>query len=689
MLFAKKINKILFLPVLLVLLILSIESILSIIIEFFIISFRQINSDLFSYSNEFLHIVKMIIAKGISILVLVLLFNKKLRTYEIELQSDISSRSFLFIVILLYVGCISFLLENLSSSLLIISDTADIIKVWPEIVMSRIAIGYIEYQLSLILLLIIIIPVYEELLYRKATIQALIKKRFRLGWILIISSIIYSIPPFLLNLVEYSEEQAIWDFSIRIVSGLILAIVYLKTQKVRYPVLLKGLVNLIIYFRYLIKFNPIISQFKEYFNISIFIITSIGIILLFYIIFDGIATFWTTSSVPTWLNTLLDFQLYKDGQSRKIIYNLFFLLPLIPSGFILFIDHTILYSDFWGSLVKIGIKSVLLGIMIFVSGKQFFSDHSLFEAYPEPYISIKLIFNDYFYRIKKNYRIVIKESPQFIKHYFGFILFILGLISPMILIDMSATVFTSVPLLGRIIEVDIKMTSGQNPFLSYSRAEVSSRSPYFFMLPIHHTIDEMFYFFKHTNGHWYFLPDTFMSHPADWLHGLITVGTWFLLLILSYLVIREYRKNHETVAGVLVIALIAIEMLWYLFTLGLGSIPVEAEPVLPNTDLTFSQFMQMDFEMNWFVSIPLGLILLFLAASFFLVEGFLVYRQEKEKKRNEEEEKEEDIRRKRRRRRRKKRKEEDKERQRRRRRRRWGRRHRRRRLIKLSYLMGF
>jgi len=633
MLFAKKIKNNLFLPVLLVILVLSIESMLLVILEFLIISIRQIDSNLFSHSNEFQHLTKMIISKGITILVLIFIFNKKLRNNEIKLHSDIKSRRFLIIVILLYVGCTTFLLENLNSSLLIISDTTEIIKVWPEIVMSKIAIENIDYQLLLILLITVIIPIFEEFLYRKAIIQALLQKRFRMGWIIIISSLIYGISPFLSNLVEYSEEQAIWDFSIRVVSGLILAVVFLKTQKIRYPILLKVLVNFTIYFHYLTRFHPIISQFREFYNISLFLFASIGIFLFFYIVLDGVATYWSTLSMPPWFEALLDFQFYKDGQFRSMILTILVFLPLLPLGFVLFIDHTILYSDFWGSLVKTVIKSVLLGTVIFICGMQLISNHSLFEAYPEPNATIKSTFRDFFFKIRN--RIVIRDILVLI-------IFLLVVISPIFFIDMSATVFTSVPLLGRIIEVNMKITSGQNPFMSYSRVEVSSRSPLFPMLLIQRTIEEMFYFLKHTNGQWYFLPDTFMSNKSDWLHGLVTVGTWFLFLFLLYFAIYSYFNHRKIVAGFSAIAAIVTELLWYLLTLGFGSISLETAPPTPSADQTLSEFIKMDFEMNWLVIIPLGLIFLFLAAIFFLVEGFWGYRQEKEKKKKDDIEDDED-----------------------------------------------
>ncbi len=621
MFLVEKIKNHTLLPVLIVLLVLSLESIIVVFLEFFELNLKLIDSNLLPYSDEFLDLVVLTFAKGFALLILLVLMSQKLKSggykvsYEARLRCIIGT-------IFLYVGCIFFLLENLNNSLLIYVERAPIIKVWPEIILSRMSIDYLGYQLFLIVLLLVAIPVFEELLYRKAIIQALLMKQIKIGWIIVISPLIYAISPFISNLVIYTDEQAIWDIVIRIISGLILAIIYIKTQKVKYPILLRSLVNCVIYIQSLTMFHTIFSPFRELYSVLILILTSIGIILFFFLLFDGIATFWSTSSVPPWLNSLLDFR-FPENALKTLLFTIFIFLPLLPFGLNVFIDHTILFGDFGGILIKTLIKSIFLGFIIFICGILIQTNHELYEVSSETNTSLMLFFQRIYRHVLDNL------TPRVVLRNLGVIILVIGVLSPILFISMEATIFTSVPLLGRLIDINMQMASGQTPILSFSQIKMTSRSSFFWMIPIQKTEDTVFYFLKHTNGAWYFLPDTFMSHPGDWLYGLITVGAWFLFLIILCFTIYEYINQRKIVAGISSIALIVIEVVWYLFTFGLGSIPAEAEPPTPSANQTLSDLIQMDFEINSFLFLPLGLILLLLAAIIILISGIRNYRQEK------------------------------------------------------------
>lgn len=628
MLLAKSLEKNLFLPVLIVILILSIESISVAILEFILVSIKVADVNFLSYSDEFLNLMILTLAKGLGIVVLILIFRKRLRIDEPKKLSKIKYKTFLIATILIFVGCIGFLMRNLQTSLFIISDTAEFIEVWPKIILSKITLGYMGYQLFIILLFLVITPIFEELLFRKAVVQALLKKGFGTGWILVISSIIYAISPVLVSLIDYSEGQTFWDLTIRFISGIFLGMVFLKTKKIRYPILLKFLLNSTIYIYFLTMFHPSISTFMDYILILQAILDYLGIFLFFYVIIDGIATLWTNSSPPQWLDPLLDFRVSKEWKLKPLIYSILILLPLVPFGIVLFVDHTILYNDFGGSLVETVITIILLGLAIFVCGIMITSYYSLFEAYSKPNIPFTTILRDIYQKIRKFPHEMIKENPKALVRHIGVIILILGAISPVILIAMDATVFTTIVLFIRG-QTEMEMISGQNPFMSFTRVSIITRSDVLWMIPPQGTTEEMFYILKHTNGQWYFLPDTFMSGPGDWLNGLMTVGTWFLFLILLFYAVYEYYKNRRILAGLLVIGVIGTEILWYLLTFGIGSTSGGGGPPTPSTNQTLSQFIQMDFEMNSFILLPLGLIILILAAVLFLFSGIWHHRKEK------------------------------------------------------------
>ncbi|UCG04513.1 MAG: CPBP family intramembrane metalloprotease [Candidatus Heimdallarchaeota archaeon] len=619
MILPKKLKNHALLPVFIVLFVLSSELIVFTILEFMVSTIKNMNSEILPYSDEFLDLVVLTLAKGIGILVIFLLLTQKLRLEEIEASRDIKLQTYLG-VILIYVGCTTFLMQNLNNPLLIISDKATIIKVWPEIILSRVSIDYIGYQIVLVSLLFAILPIFEELLYRKVIIQVLSKKQIRIGWILVLSSLMYAISPFISNLVIYSEEQAIWDFVIRIFSGLILAIVFHKTQNVKYPIILRSLVNCVIYIQFLTMFHPFFLPLKELYSLFLLIFVSIGIFLFFYLFFDGITTFWSTSSIPPWLDSLLDFR-FSEDVLKPLLFSLIILLPVIPFGLVIFVDRTILFGDLGGSLLKTIIKSFSLGAVVLICGIQIITNKELYKACSEANTSLLKTMQDYYSNLRENYQDLIKKNLRGIFRNFGIIILIIGALCPIFFFSMAATIFTRVPGLGTLIEVNMEMRSGQNPFYSYSRVDISSRSPWFWMIPTQRTTQEMFYLLKHTNNGWYFLPDTFMSHPGDWIHGLLTVSTWFFILFLMYFVVHEYRRNRKIIASCVVICLIGTELLWYLLTMGIGSIPSGEGPPPPSANQTLSQIFQMDFEMNEFLILPLGLIIFLSVAIIFLYSG--------------------------------------------------------------------
>lgn len=186
----------------------------------------NVNSRLFT--GKILYLAILSLARGIIIILVIIFTYKKLKDEEPRVQFDIKLGIFLLAAILIFVGCINFLMLNLNNSLLIFSISTEVFEVWPKITLSN---EDLFYQLVLIPLYLVITPIFEELIYRRTLIHALFRQRLGTGLIILISSLISAIPPLLLNLVEYSEEQAFWDLTIRLGSGMILALVFLRTQR--------------------------------------------------------------------------------------------------------------------------------------------------------------------------------------------------------------------------------------------------------------------------------------------------------------------------------------------------------------------------------------------------------------------------------------------------------------------------
>ncbi|UCE13988.1 MAG: hypothetical protein JSV04_02130, partial [Candidatus Heimdallarchaeota archaeon] len=372
-------------------------------------------------------------------------------------------------------------------------------------------------------------------------------------------------------------------------------------------------------------FHPLFSQYSGLFLLSIAILNFTGIALLMFIILKAIVMLWISpSTLPQWLTELSDYRFFKPYQGSILASAIF--LPLIPFGLVLFIDHTIVYSDYGGSLVRATLKSGLLAIITFYCGMQILNKKTLFENYPDPNSSLKQILHGIYQKIRLDYSL--KEVPQsFIRH-FGLVLLIIGVITPFFIFSIDLTVSASVVLFFSG-QSDVELTLAQNTFLSFTQIITVTFIPVLWFFGYQRTDTEFFYLFKHTNGQWYFLPDTFMAHPGDWLHGLLTVGSWLLFIFLYFYAIYEYLHNREIISGVSVIGVIVTEILWLLFTLGLGSIPAEGEAPPSPLNQTVFQFVEMDFTLNSFLFLPVGLILFLLAAIILLISGIRQRRREK------------------------------------------------------------
>lgn len=375
---------------------------------------------------------------------------------------------------------------------------------------------------------------------------------------------------------------------------------------------------------FLTLYHPIFSQYNGFFQLSIVALNFIGIVLLIFVILKAAVTSWMSTFPPQWLTDLSDFQFFKELHYIPILLVSVILLPLIPFGLVLFIDHTVIYSDYGGSLVRTVIKSGFLGIIAFYCGIQLQKDQSLYEIYPEPNSSLKLILHGIYQKIRLDFSV--KEVPRSIVRHFGLLLLIIGAITPFFIFSIDATMYASVAVLfsGKS---NIEVTFAQSAFLSFTQIITVTFIPIIWFLNLR-TYDELFYFLKHINGQWYFLPDTFMAHPGDWFHGLLTVGTWLLFLLLYFYTIYEYLQNRKIIAGVSVIGAIVAEILWLLFTLGLGSIPAEGKSSPSPINQTLSQFVEMDFKLNSFFFLPVGLILFLLVALIFLISGIRQKRRE-------------------------------------------------------------
>jgi membrane protease YdiL (CAAX protease family) len=602
----RKIKDPIFLPIIIVISVLSIELISFSILEMIIRGLETIDNTLSLSLNKSVDYLIRVITRGIGLIAVILI--GKGRLLRDTSHKDIEEKLPIFLItsIILFIGFIDFLNVIFQG----IFSLGGEIEVWPELTFSRVILDDLGNLLLLSFLLLVLTPVFEELLYRRIIIHSLKKTHIGSGWLILFSSLIYALPQTLLNLVEYSEGQAYWDFFLKIIIGVVLAIVFLRTNQIKYPIIMKSLLNLTFYIDYLIIYQPIVSQFEEVITTLLIILNLIGIFLFFVVIFDGVATLRESSSIlPMWLGYITDFRFSENSKLQTLLGISVIFLPIVPMGVVLFTDHTIIYNDFGGVLARSAFKLPILSVLAFVSFIGIKSNRSLYEEAEEPNLVLKPIVTDYYLKMRNNYSTLIRQIPGIIFSHFSIILLFVGAIIPLFIFSMSATGLIQVAFLW--VETKVEYIFGQSPFFSYSWVYTETKSSLSFLG--YRKTEEYLYFLKHNNGKWNFLPDTFMSHPGDWIHGLITVGTWFLFLILLAVSVREYINNRKLNAALAILGVIITDFLWLQFAFGLGSIPAGGESQPSLLSQTLLQFIETDFKVLSFLLLPIGLIVLLIA----------------------------------------------------------------------------
>ncbi|MFX0171389.1 MAG: type II CAAX prenyl endopeptidase Rce1 family protein [Candidatus Hodarchaeota archaeon] len=626
----QKIRESVFLPILIVFFVLSIELISISTLNILILSIQYLgNTTSLNIAGFFDYLIR-VVALCVGIITLMIILKWKFQQDPNPEGAGKNAFTFLIVSLILFIGFLNFLMDSLKIFIQEILLLSEEVKSWPELYISVEIISDLSSLIVLVILLLIIVPIFEELLYRKTVILGLKRSNLGSGWLILFSSLIYALPPTLVYLVEYSDGQALWNFLIKITCGIILGLVFLRTNQVKYPIIMNSLLNLTTFSNYLSIYHPDISQFREFITIFLFILGLIGVFLFFVAVFEGVVALKDSrSNLPIWLNYLIEFNFSELKEIKTLLGTILFLVPIIPFGFYLFIDHTILYNDIGGVITKDVLKLGSLSCVFLVSIIGIKSNQRSFIEKTKLNSSLKPMILNYINEMRYNTRTNIKMIPQKAFQHLGFIFFIIGIVFPPFIISMAAKGIIQIAIIFWA-ETTIEMTFSQSPFYSYSRIYTESFSTFYF-LGVQRTRIESFYLLRHTNGGWYFLPDTFMTQSGDWIHGLLTVGTWFLFLGLFLLVIHEYIHNRRSTAGVAILGVIITEVLWLLLSFGLGSIPAEGEHPGPPVNQTFSQIVQADFQFLDFLFLPIGLFALLIAFLILLVVGI---RQRRRKKKN-------------------------------------------------------
>ncbi len=469
---------------------------------------------------------------------------------------------------------------------------------------------HISYLILFTLIFLILKPLWEEIIFRRILIATLMKRGFNQIFAIILSSLIFSFYLLIYILVEVSFSDLSWYLITSISSGLLLGSIYVKTERIKFSFLVSSLSNFFLLFIYLsvehfefIPYREIILLF------SLVPVLFTILIISYYIIRKYLDQKISISSLKENLNSNLLISWPKSLKMKNYLYTIFLILPIIPFGSIIFIDHTILFVDIWAKLIQNGLIIILLILILFYSYSSIHQQLGQYTDNETNLLTINLT------TIKAKVKSINKESlNNFFRVFFSQIaisIIIIGILSPFYILSVSSLTKIEIIIIWQAL-VDVKITIAQNPFFTFQHIINEIRSNIVF---IGNKTEEIYQFlpFQQSLGKWNFLPDTYMASEADWIHGLVTVVIWFIIIIFCIYIIQNGKKYPlKTILGV--VLLVVLNFFWILLVLGLGSISEQGGPsTIPSLNQT-SLLLQFNISVKEFMILPIGLIFLLIGA---------------------------------------------------------------------------
>ncbi|MHA2109131.1 MAG: CPBP family intramembrane glutamic endopeptidase, partial [Candidatus Hodarchaeales archaeon] len=461
----------------------------------------------------------------------------------------------------------------------------------------------ISYLIFVSLIFVLIQPLWEELIFRRILIGNLLKLGFNKVFAVLLSSVAVSLYMALYLLVEISLNDLLWSILSNLLCGMVLGAIFVFTGRIRYSFTARSITNVFLLLLFLSRIHFEFIPYKEVIlAISQFILL-LGLLIIFYeslqLILDGL--FITKLKDVCKAVQILSWPRQHHLKSYWSV--LILLIPMFPLGINVFIDHTVLYTDLLAVIIQNGLSIIILvasSLLIFYSvradlsqtpdneiktlmlsfnwdiRKLFLKEQISFRPILKEQISFRSILKKLISSLRsilrgflskiRNILLLFRSILREIRAQIVFIILLLGVISPFYILSVVSLTKVEIIIVFQAL-VDLSIFIAQNPFFTYQHVVTEIRSNVIFIGNSTETLDQLF-LLQQSIGKWNFLPDTYMSGSTDWIHGLLTVGIWFGIIILYAFLIKK-RKNLSLKVALGAISLIVMNFLWILLALGL------------------------------------------------------------------------------------------------------------------------
>lgn len=596
-----------FVVILFILIILTVELLFNTLLTMITTVLKTQGIILLSNSQNFRNLIVLSVSKLVTIVFLIYFGNyllSKQKEREFTIQHSFRFVSILFI---LYISLTPFIMVLLLNFNIFFANILGESNIQFGFVPIDSQIMNLSYLIVLFVFLVILIPVLQELLFRKWLIDHLSYLGYTTGLLIILSTFMYSVTSLFQVMVEQTLAQAVWSFGVKLFSGCLLAIVYLHTRKVKFTIIFSGSFQFIGFIQILAVIHPDFIPLGPIINFLIGISVRIGQIIILLLIFD----IFVRRSNSLLLRSEFVTKLFIIKNTNRLITVRWIILSInilfvFPNAIALFIDNLILYTDVVAIILKGGSVILIFLVLIIILGREVLQFNSL-----DSLSSVDSPDKTIFLKNEKSFRSLLLKN-------IGIFFLLLGTIFPFFVAFITALIsIDAFVVLNANANADLIF--GQSPLFSYSKL-VNKLQTTFFLLNSTQ-IDEQFNILQDTNNNWYFFPSTYMSQPGDWIHGLLTVTVWFLFFVFLYFTIKWALQGKKRRVIFSTILVIVTEFLWILLSLGLGSIPAEDGSQINQVTGAVSPFFQTEIIIQNFLILPIGLFFFLGAILIFLAQG--------------------------------------------------------------------
>ena len=475
----------------------------------------------------------------------------------------------------------------------------------------------ISYLILFILIFLFIRPLWEELLFRRILAGSLLKQGFNHLYAVILSATAFSLYLGFYLLVEISINDLFWFVLANLSSGLILGAIFVYTGRIRYSYIVSSSTNVFLLLLFLSQNHFEFIPYRELILAISQLTLLIGLVIIFNTIIQKVLDGKLIIAIKEIGRSLQTISWPSESSLMQYWIVIGVFLPIFPLGVIVFVDHTILYTDLLALILENGVSLSVISISSFLIYFSIISKHRFLPNDQRKTVHIGVNWDSAKLSIRS--KLSLKGIFRGIRSRFVFLILLFGVISPFYILSIASVTKIDVIIVFQAL-IDVSIFIAQNPFFTFQRVVTKIRSNVIFIGNSTEILNQ-FFLFQQSLGKWNFLPDTYMSSSADWIHGLLTVIIWLSIIILYGYLLKK-SKQYPLKAALGAVILIIMNFFWILLAMGLGSIREGGEPSgMPSLE-DMSLLVKFDIQIKEFLILPLGLLLFLIAAIIISIQVF-------------------------------------------------------------------